>query len=309
MNRKEFRSARPERMKPYWHCAHKLPYHLFFIAFSLMAPFHAGAATISLDFSSAIPGTIQDASGQGTGFTSRLPGTGAALGTNDPNLVLNTSSHNLTLQTTDANLHTGSDLDVGEFLGVSLASLGFTGMEDFTVSATFSGLQYSEQYDQIGLFVGADSTRVFRGGALSMGAPRGYTVNNNGGGDFDLVLQGDQAPQVGDTVTWTLSRISGVYSFQVTDLTNPGFSGSIGIASQPVYLDGLSNLYVGIYGANPGNSTSKTETLTSFSATVAPEAGTVGLVVPGLLILGLCTRVRSRRGRLHQMVNSSTTGV
>ncbi len=45
----------------------------------------------TLDFDVPVPGTINDANGLGTGFTHRLPGTGAALPANDPNMELLTA--------------------------------------------------------------------------------------------------------------------------------------------------------------------------------------------------------------------------
>src|SRR5262249_29891863 len=83
---------------------------------------------------------ICDADGAGTGLTHRLPGTGGAFGPNDENLRLVPARGQLELTTTPSDLNTQHRLGRGEYLGLRLADLGFTGAEDFEVSATFPAI-------------------------------------------------------------------------------------------------------------------------------------------------------------------------
>ena len=92
--------------------------------------------TTILDFRGPVDGSIRDAAGQGTGLTRRLPGTGAALPADDPNLTLDVGKGRLRLRLNPSNLNKQRNLDRGEYLGVRLADLGFTGEEDFSVTAT-----------------------------------------------------------------------------------------------------------------------------------------------------------------------------
>jgi len=66
---------------------------------------------LALDFRGARPGTLADAAGAGTGFTHRLPGTGAALPAGDPNLRLRPGAGGLELTATGSDLNTRFRLD------------------------------------------------------------------------------------------------------------------------------------------------------------------------------------------------------
>ena len=91
--------------------------------------------TVELDFRRPTPGTLLDANGRGIGLTRRLPGTGSALPERDPNLHLNPARSALELTTTRSDLNTQDRMPTGEYLGFRLADLGFTGKEDFEISA------------------------------------------------------------------------------------------------------------------------------------------------------------------------------
>jgi len=60
------------------------------------------AQVTTLDFNNPVPGTLADATGQGVGFTDRLPGTGASIATNNPNWSL--AGGVLTITSVQANL-------------------------------------------------------------------------------------------------------------------------------------------------------------------------------------------------------------
>ncbi len=217
----------------------------------------------ALFFTSSVPNTILDATGVGTGFTVRLPGTGTAIGANDPNLTLNTPSGTLTWQTTAIDLNGQGGVATGDYLGFPLSAAGVSLNQDFSFSATFKNLQFGAANDQIGLFVGTSNTNSFRGGELFNGVSNAYTVSNISGADTNIQTSTALGPVVGDTVTFTLSRISGTWTFYLQDLTNPSRSGNIPII-QPTFLNGVSGLIGGIYASNTGNGATKTETISSF---------------------------------------------
>ena len=218
----------------------------------------------ALTFTSAVPGTILDTTGNGTGFTSRLPGTGTSYATNDPNLTLNTGAGTLTWRTTPVDLNGQNNVATADFLGFPLSAAGVTLNQDFSFSVTFQNLQFGHTYDQIGLFVGTRSSNAFRGGELFTGISTAYTVQNVSGGDAYLETSTALAPSAGDNVIFTLSRTSGVWAFNIQNLTTPSKSGNIPIV-QPTFLNGVSGLFGGVYASNADNSTARTETLSSFS--------------------------------------------
>src|SRR5439155_6753756 len=90
--------------------------------------------SLALDFRQAVPGTLLDHNGLGTGLTHRLPGTGSKLLPHDKNLLLDAEEGLLVLQTTNTDINTSYRLWHGEYLGVRLADLGFTGKEDFAIT-------------------------------------------------------------------------------------------------------------------------------------------------------------------------------
>ena len=204
--------------------------------------------TITLDFRRPVDATIRDAAGRGTGLTHRLPGTGAALPADDPNLKLDDGEGRLQLRPTSSNLDTQLDLDQGEYLGVRLADLGFTGEEDFAVTATVLNIPTLKAWvGQFGLYAGVRSDKNIRGGVLSRweGRLTQFLVHNNGGRDSDLYRVGLVNP--GDDLRLTLSRTAGKYALMIENLTT-GNSSTLTIT--PPYLDGERDLYVGLLSAN-----------------------------------------------------------
>lgn len=243
-----------------------------FFSLALVLAISLGAAnaqsSLSLNFNTAIPGTIMDSAGNGTGLTDRLPGTGSDLLADDSNMALDTDAGVLTILSTDSDLNQQRNLATGEYLGTSLASLGFTGDgNNFTVRALFNNIQYAESFDQFGLYVGTDSLHVFRGGWLWDSRAFAFTTDHLGNSDFALATSGPLAPDVGDTVMLTLSRNNAHYSFTITNLTHPAKSGVIPL-SQPRYLAGATNLYVGVFAANADNPIPRTLVVTDYAVTV-----------------------------------------
>ncbi len=232
--------------------------------------------TLRLAFDKASDNSLRDASGLGVGLTHRLPGTGHALPAQDPNLRLDAAHHRLELTTTNSDLNHQFWLHHGEYLGVRLADLGFTGAEDFAVTATIPDIPALEFIGQFGLYAGARSDRNIRGGLLSArrGEPGQYTqflVNNHQGRDRDLHRVG--LLSTGTDLRFTLKRTGGKYTLTVENLT-AGSSSTLAIR-HPDFLDGERDLYVGLFGANTHSRVRKTLTVKDFSVTVwavAPEA-------------------------------------
>jgi hypothetical protein len=223
--------------------------------------------TIQLDFSRRIPGTIRDAEGRGIGLTRRLPGTGDELPGNDPNLRLRTDRQALELTTTRSDLNTQDHMTTGEYLGVRLRDLGFTGREDFEICTTIPSIPGLKVVGQFGLYAGSRSDRNIRGGLISwprQDTYRQFLVNNRDGIDSDINEVG--LMNTGDDLRLTLRRISGRYSLVVDDLKR-GSSSTLEIA-HPAFLADETDLFVGVFGANTQSDLRKTLTIRDLSVTV-----------------------------------------
>jgi hypothetical protein len=236
------------------------------------------ARTFRLAFDRAVTGSICGADGSGTGLTHRLPGTGSRLPERDPNLRLDTQRGQLELTTTNSDVNTQYQLHHGEYLGVRLADLGFTGQEDFAVTTTIPNIPALEFVGQFGLYAGAGSDRNIRGGVIGRREPGQYTqflVNNKQGKDVDVCRVG--LLSTGADLRLTLKRARGKYSLTVENLT-AGSSSALAIR-HPDFLDDQRDLYVGLFGANTQSQVRKTLTIKEFSVTVwtvAPAGGAGG---------------------------------
>jgi hypothetical protein len=231
--------------------------------------------SLRLTFDQPADGGIRDAHGLGTGLTYRLPGTGTGLAERDPNLRLDQLKAQLELTTTNSDLNTQYKLHRGEYLGVRLADLGFTGPEDFAVTITIPNIPALEVVGQFGLYAGAKSNRNIRGGLLSARRqePGHYTqflVNNKEGRDDDINEVG--LLSTGSDLRMTLKRIQGRYSLTVENLTT-GSTSTLTIR-HPDFLDNERDLFVGLFGANTQSEVRKTLVLKGFQVTVwVPEQG------------------------------------
>ncbi|HEY8505100.1 MAG TPA: FecR family protein [Gemmataceae bacterium] len=229
--------------------------------------------TLRLAFDRAADTGVRDVNGLGTGLTHRLPGTGRWLPANDPNLRLDPVAARLELTTTRSDLNGRRRLGRGEYLGVRLSDLGFTGPEDFAVTATIPNMPALEDFGQFGLYAGTRSDRNIRGGLIKWGRQdpgmnTQFLVNNNGGRDTDLYKVGLLSP--GTDLRLTLERRGGKYALTVENLTDGGTS-TLTIR-HPAFLDGEPDLYVGLFGANPFTDERKTLLIKDFAVTVWTRA-------------------------------------
>jgi hypothetical protein len=223
--------------------------------------------TLRVPFTGPIDGTVRDGSGQGIGLTHRLPGTGKGLAEADGNLRLDGKNARLELTTTNSDLNTQYRLGRGEYVGTRLVDLGFTGAEDFAAKVTIPNIPALEAVGQFGLYAGSASNFNIRGGLIGEGAGN-YTqfiVNNDSGKDTADVCK------VGLLTTGTdlrlgLQRVRGRYSLTVENLTK-GSTSTLTIR-HPRFLDGKSDLYVGLFGANTQSEVRKTLIFKDFQVTV-----------------------------------------
>jgi hypothetical protein len=241
----------------------------------------------SLDFNDFTPGTLLEAQGQGTGFTTRLAGTGGALNpAADANLLLDRRLGVLRMTSTDADLNGQRNLDTTEAIGINLSSLGFDGTQDFIVTAYYSKIPNnfpsdSNSFDQFGIFVGEDSAYLTRGGGTNyetFGALHWEEFGDNifNGGKVDDAFFGPQPDQ--STMTVEISRIGGVWRTLVNgDDRTP--------LVQPAFLD-ATDFTVGPWLYSTDSSQFMVD-LDQFDVIVLPEPASVTLLLStlcGLLV-------------------------
>jgi hypothetical protein len=233
---------------------------------AIIPPPRLSPRTLTLDFRRPLEAGIQDAAGRRTGFTHRLPGTGLGLAERDPNLNLDAAQGRLELLTTNSDINRQYQLDQGEYFGVCLADLGFTGDEDFEVTAMIPNIPALHRVGQFGLYAGVRSDRNIRGGLISKleGEYTQFLVHNNGGRDTDLYRVG--LLSTGDDLEMTLRRTAGKYALSIKNLTAGGDST---LTIRPAdFLAGAADLHVGLFGANTQSEVRRTLFVKQFKVTV-----------------------------------------
>jgi hypothetical protein len=223
--------------------------------------------TLYLDFTKATAGTLLDGQGRGIGLTHRLPGTGSGLLERDANLHLSPERRALELTTTRSDLNTQDRMPTGEYLGFRLADLGFTGKEDFEISASIPNIPGLKVVGQFGVYAGSRSNKNIRGGLIRRPDPDSYRlflVNNADGNDADIYEIGLMT--IGDDLRLTLRRRNGRYSLQVDNLTRNS-SSTLEIA-HPAFLDAEKDLHAGLFGANTQSDHRETLTIREVKVTV-----------------------------------------
>jgi hypothetical protein len=225
--------------------------------------------TLKLTFDHPGATGIRDLAGIPTGFTHRCPGTGLDLPAHDPNLRLDPNKGQLELTTTDSDLNTRYQLGHGEYLGVRLADLGFTGTEDFAVSVTSLDIPALEFIGQFGVYAGVRNDQNIRGGLLSSsreeaGQYKQFLVNNRSGADINIHKVGLLG--TGANLRMTLRRSAGRYTLMVENLS-AGTTSTL-TTRHPEFLDGEQDLYVGVFGANTQSKVQRVLVIKEFQATV-----------------------------------------
>jgi len=208
------------------------------------------SSTTNFNFN-ASGGTILDQNGIGTGLSARLAGTGAAIPTNDPNLLLDTVAGvlNITSPTCDFNGQLG--MDSAEAIGLNLSSIGFNGTQDFVLTGFLTNSVAGLNYDQAGFFVGTANTNFVRAGIIYnsdfAADPGAYGVANLNGGDAGIATA---AAPIGEMAV-SIARAAGVWSVSVNGLSvTPNAS----LAS----LNGPTNMIFGVFALNTSGTTTST---------------------------------------------------
>ena len=173
------------------------------LAFTLFAD--VALATIYLDFDGGHPGTIKDTNGLGTGFTTRLPGTGGALPANDPNMDLLSVPGKLLLTSTHADINHGNNLPILEAPAVFVAGVGSS---DLAVKATFENVSVPNGNDQLMVFAGVNENLVIRAGIHELNV---YIVSRNSGTGDVNTFTAFNSFATGDDIEITLSRQSNLW--------------------------------------------------------------------------------------------------
>lgn len=236
---------------------------------SIVAPPQIIASTKRFDFSKNQTAGIKDTNGKFIGLDTRLPGTGGDLLEHDENWVHDEKAGLLRLTTTRSDINRQTGMDTGEYLGVRLADYGFTGDEDFSVTATLDSIPLMEDVGQFGLYAGSKSDLNIRGGFLNWNVETSefnkfFLVNDERGIDKDTHTVG--LLSAGVHLRLILSRLSGKYSLRVENLSD---GGQITLEiKHPEFLDGKSEMYVGLFGANPFSEARKRISIRDFSVTV-----------------------------------------
>jgi hypothetical protein len=251
-------------------------------------PLHA-SNTLTLDFDS-ISGTVLDNAGKGTGFTTRLAGTGGLLPANDYNMNLYESGGKLEIFPQNSDYNGQVNMGINSAPGINLSTLGFTGTQDFSVTAVFSGLFVPTEYiDQLGVYVGSDSAHLTRAGLITFGGPEYYSVHTITGNDLYGHFYGFGL-DASDGMTVTISRTAGFWDYVIDGvhwLPNTAADGSGGYVPAS-FLDANTDLTVGLFAITPFNSNFKIFQVESFTVTVVPEPSSLalfGVSLPGVWLL------------------------
>ena len=236
--------------------------------------------TYELDFSAAdsrksdFQKGIKDKTGLTTGLPVRLEGTGKGLDENDSNLFLDHATSSLNITATKNDINRQVNLDQGDYFGIELSQLGFTGNEDFEVKTRILNIPDLKDFGQFGLYIGTKSDSCIRGGMIKWS---GNAVNHN----LFLVANSDGKDHDGNKIGYiyagsnielTFRRIKNRYSLKVTNLDDET-SNTLEIR-HPAFLDGEPNLQVGLFAANPFRNQHATIAVDTFSVTVWTEQPT-----------------------------------
>jgi hypothetical protein len=121
----------------------------------------AHGSSILLSFDAPVPGTIADKFGNGTGFTHRLPGTGSAIPSNDPNMDLSAVAGHLTIRSTRSDFNHRTNLSNAEAPGILIPGIGG---QDFVAEALFRQVMLPSGSDQSHIYVGVANDKSYRAG-------------------------------------------------------------------------------------------------------------------------------------------------
>jgi hypothetical protein len=222
------------------------------------------SGTFALSFPS-VTGGLKDTNGTGVGFPTRLPGTGAALLANDTNLFLNVANSTLDITTTSSDYNGGNGMGVNENLGVSLATLGFTGSEDLNVTALFpQPFPLTTNFDQFGIIIGIDTNSTTRTGSITFANKERYSENTRSTGGAPFNTGGQYFGFAFDStipMSVLITRTAGVWHHYIDTVNWDVFT-------QPTWINAGTNLTAGVFAEDVANGIHKTVSVSSFKARV-----------------------------------------
>lgn len=218
----------------------------------------------ALIFSQVPQNGLLDENSVPTGLSSRLSGTGTGYQSSDPNLTLDTENSSLLIRSTETDLNGQAGVATTSAVGFKLSELGYTGSENFSVTARFAPIIGLENIDQVGLFVGTSATTLTRAGIIQTANPEGLAVHTQSGSDNNATFD-QSAFDLSDGLTVTISRVNSAWAYIVDGAP---ISPQVANAS---FLDASNDLTVGVFAINPLNSNSKTVALETLYASVATD--------------------------------------
>jgi arabinan endo-1,5-alpha-L-arabinosidase len=231
-----------------------------FFTFNITAQSSQPLQRVDLNFSSASTGGLLDRSGTSTGLTARLPGTGAMLPANDPNLTLDLATGTLNLRTTRADFNGRAGLPTNSSPGIRLSDLGFNGTQDFAITAVIRPLPTLEFIDPAGIYVGASADAVTRIGTIVWATPERYSSHSINGADRDGRFFGFGFNGA-DGMVLNITRQAGVWRYFIDGVEwNP--------LAPTTFLDGRADLVAGVFAITPLNGNAKTIEIDSISVVV-----------------------------------------
>ncbi len=255
----------------------------------------AGPIAVNLDFDAAVPGTLTDTNGLGTGFTTRLPGTGGTIPANDPGLNLLSRPGYLQMTAANGNIggiEGGVNLPIADAPGVLLGGIH---AQDLKIVAKFDDVDVPDY--QFAVYIGTQSTLSIRAGFH--GPYQYYLAANDGtGGDFGW-SSGANAYLAGDDIILTVERTGGLWSVSWENLTHPLMSGSsqtsgIGTGSTPFpLLNAQPDLYTGAIEAAIIPHIGSIDYL-HITSVPEPSTAMLSVGVVGFFVLRAFAKVRGR---------------
>ena len=205
----------------------------------------ASAQSVNLTFNAPLPGTLTDATGQGTGFTTRLLGTGSSLPVNDPSLLITGG----TLAMTSSQTQIGQSAYAYGLNIASVPSVYWSALSghDATANVRFQPLPPLNANVATGIIFATSTTEYVmytlteQGyiGMSSTGAPAQSWATLSSPGVFN----------VNDSVEISLAR-SGNHWFGTWTNLSTNTSGNTG-PQLAGYLTGAHDLYVGVFAFSP----------------------------------------------------------
>ena len=205
--------------------------------------------SITLDFNAPVPGTLTDANGLGTGFTTRLPGSGASIAPNDPYLNLTGGRLNLTATHSSLNQTGGLQLNLG-IMDIVTVPISTNAVGQITVYMRIRNVTFLGAHEQAGLIIGTSTSNSLR---LHVGEGGYIQLNENttatGLTDLRHYLSPPSSIAPGHDIEFTMVGIGNSWN-STWYVPNTGASGSSGVLTFP-WLVPPTGLFVGVTAQSP----------------------------------------------------------